>query len=414
MRILPNISLNLVLEHRKENKMENYKEKYEDALERARVWKEKSGMPVDKQGILDDIFPELKERDDEKIRKELIRAFTVTADKRDYEIYGNGITYRQVLAWLEKQGEQKPIISEDAIREGVTHFGITQYQITNWLKKYIDVVKQKPTDKIQLGKKYKCVASPKYSTFMIGRVYKPEDKFLCSLMNFCSNCFEPIEDGEQKSTDKAEPEFKIEKGHWYVCIQSFVLKGNTVVIKGRIYKSQEDNTISGEKARLFIDKHDGDVSHYFRPWTIQDAKDGDVLAFDWKDSWQWQKIVIFKSLNESGVEGYGNTFKNNELAFKEEVPYYSKTWTKCLYPATKEQRELLFQKMKEAGYEWDAEKKELKKIKQTYFQKQEWTGYDEKAYEIALLDIDKSPSITKNDTIDWLKSLKNRVQSQSN
>jgi hypothetical protein len=29
-------------------------------------------------------------------------------------------------------------------------------------------------------------------------------------------------------------------------------------------------------------------------------------------------------------------------------------------PATKEQRDLLFHKMKEAGYEWNAEKKELK------------------------------------------------------
>ena len=31
-------------------------------------------------------------------------------------------------------------------------------------------------------------------------------------------------------------------------------------------------------------------------------------------------------------------------------------------PATKIQRDLLFQKMKEAGYEWNAEKKELKEI----------------------------------------------------
>ena len=36
------------------------------------------------------------------------------------------------------------------------------------------------------------------------------------------------------------------------------------------------------------------------------------------------------------------------------------------YPATKEQRDLLFAKMKEAGYEWDAEKKELRKIKPHY------------------------------------------------
>lgn len=30
-------------------------------------------------------------------------------------------------------------------------------------------------------------------------------------------------------------------------------------------------------------------------------------------------------------------------------------------PATKEQRDMLFRKMKEAGYEWNGEKKELKK-----------------------------------------------------
>ena len=32
-----------------------------------------------------------------------------------------------------------------------------------------------------------------------------------------------------------------------------------------------------------------------------------------------------------------------------------------VYPATKEQRDLLFTKMREAGYEWDAVMKELKK-----------------------------------------------------
>ena len=68
--------------------------------------------------------------------------------------------------------------------------------------------------------------------------------------------------------------------------------------------------------------------------------------------------------NTPCVEGYGNTFKNGKLALCEEVPYYSETWTDNLQPATKEQRELLFAKMKEAGYVWDAENKELKKIEQ--------------------------------------------------
>ena len=44
--------------------------------------------------------------------------------------------------FFDEQGEQKPVISNDALREGIAHFGITQYQIDNWLKKYVDVEKQ--------------------------------------------------------------------------------------------------------------------------------------------------------------------------------------------------------------------------------------------------------------------------------
>ena len=138
----------------------DYKEKYEHALERARQFSEKPYLE-DSAGIVEYIFPELKEK---RIRKALINGF------KDYkgwdEEWFDGITVREAIAWLEKQGEPKP------------------------------------TDKIQLGKKYKCIASPRYSTFMIGKMYKPEDKFLCSLMNFCSDCFEPIEDGEQKPADE--------------------------------------------------------------------------------------------------------------------------------------------------------------------------------------------------------------------
>lgn len=98
-------------------------------------------------------------------------------------------------------------------------------------------------------------------------------------------------------------------------------------------------------------------------WTIKDAKDGDVLSINWcKGGDSWEKIIIFKKYHNEGVEGYGNTFKNGELVFHEEVPYFSKTWTKNLHPATKEQCNLLFQKIKEAGYKWDEESKTLEKL----------------------------------------------------
>ena len=116
----------------------------------------------------------------------------------------------------------------------------------------------------------------------------------------------------------------------------------------------------------------------WRLWDVaKDAKDGDVLAVDWNEedghvkrdgSTKWEKIVIFKSVNEQGVEGYGCTFVNGKLAFSDtEVPYCSKTWSKTLKPASKEQRDLLFKKMQEAGYQWDIEKKELRKITEPKF-----------------------------------------------
>ena len=99
-------------------------------------------------------------------------------------------------------------------------------------------------------------------------------------------------------------------------------------------------------------------------WTINDAKDGDVLALSWlEDKNLWEKIIIFKKYHSEGVEGYGKTFKNGKKTFiDEEVPYHSKTWTCNLHPATKEQRDRLFQKIKEAGYKWNDETNTLENL----------------------------------------------------
>ena len=48
------------------------------------------------------IFPELKESEDERIRETLIRFHKSTIDV-------DGIKGEDIIAWIEKQGEQKPI-----------------------------------------------------------------------------------------------------------------------------------------------------------------------------------------------------------------------------------------------------------------------------------------------------------------
>ena len=53
-------------------------------------------------GILEEIFPELKESEDEKIRKALIN--TVKYYHPNESPYMHGISNESVIAWLEKQG----------------------------------------------------------------------------------------------------------------------------------------------------------------------------------------------------------------------------------------------------------------------------------------------------------------------
>ncbi len=155
----------------KELSIEQKAKAYDEALERARKELQACGSTdCDAARQIFRFFPELAESEDERIKKELI--FYLGDMPEDTELR-NGVTNRDVLVWLEKQGEQKPI------------------------------------DKIQLGKKYKCIASPRYSTFRRGNIYKPVDNFLCNLMNLCYECFEPIEDSEQKPADNIEPKFKV-------------------------------------------------------------------------------------------------------------------------------------------------------------------------------------------------------------
>lgn len=147
--------------------------------------------------------------------------------------------------------------------------------------------------------------------------------------------------------------------------------------KNHVWLVDKDCSTTGYHYRLIAPHGKVEVGEYeavdahSRLWTIQDAKDGDVLAFDWAEenghlkkdgSTKWQKIVIFKSLNGNSVEGYGVTFVNNKPAFVDiETPFYSKTWTSTLKPATQAQRDLLFETMKKAGHVWDSDKKEVVK-----------------------------------------------------
>lgn len=180
------------------------------------------------------------------------------------------------------------------------------------------------------------------------------------------SALEALKEEKVDNANKVGPEFKV--GDWITFYGSNTFK---------ILKIEEG--INGVLNYLLLDQN-GHYSYFnktyvdknARLWTIQDAKDGDVLSSSWlEDKNLYEKIIIFKKYHSDGViglystpcvEGYGNTFKNGEMKFNEKVPYYSKTWTCNLHPAIKEQRDAFVKAMKESGYYWDADKKELEKL----------------------------------------------------
>lgn len=232
--------------------MDTYKKKYKEALERATRAKNNASLSNGTLRVLGIIFPELKESENEKIRKELHIYLDWLDGRKDYAPRGE-YTIRDMIAWLEKQGEQKP-----------TDNAVPKFKVGDWVTNSIETVQITGYD---------------------------------------------IDYGYQ------------------------------VDYKGNLLHRDTD----------FIEKE-----YHF--WKIQDAKDGDVLATKWGAFIVKEYLDIINPdcvIAYCGINSIGRFDKCDGIY----------PWTgEKITPATKEERKLLFQKMKEAGYVWDAEKKELSRI----------------------------------------------------
>ena len=222
--------------------MEKYEKLYKDALERAKkVNKCKADDREPGTSLCEYIFPELKESEDEKIRKEIISALKWANHK--------GV-YNKHITWLEKQKVEPKF-----------HKG----------------------DWITIDKPCQIISINDNGDYMIVQ-YCDEEKTHVLSKNFCES--------------------------------------------------------------------------HFHLWTIEDAKDGDVLYA--KGYYFKEYVFMYSSLTEDnvisthfGCDAFYGTFDTKITRFGREEDFISVT------PATKYQRDLLFQKMKDAGYEWDADEKEI-------------------------------------------------------
>lgn len=201
---------------------------------------------------------------------------------------------------------------------------------------------------------------------------------------------------EQKPAEKVEPNFNFNVGQWIVAT------GKCVYLITKI-DGFNVTLVDVHGDEYVFDASSLDNAHL---WTLADAKSGDALVDKWGNIGIYQgdtNAITWHSYCYCGV---------NKMFYDEgrhEFP--------C-YPATKEQRDMLFQKMKEAGYTFDSEKKELKLLITNggYFCESEnceqnpaeWSEEDEKNLRRAI----RATKVVYPETADWLKSLKDRIQLQ--
>lgn len=140
--------------------MEDYEKKYKDALAKAR---EIHRNEVEKRFDMEWLFPELKESENEKIRKALIRFHKSTIDV-------DGIKGDDIIAWLEKQGQtftKKDV--DDAYLKGISDAkhelgkqgeqkSVLDFKASNWYVSKVDGkihdMTYNPADKVEPFDKY--------------------------------------------------------------------------------------------------------------------------------------------------------------------------------------------------------------------------------------------------------------------
>ena len=144
------------------------------------------------------------------------------------------------------------------------------------------------------------------------------------------------------NTGKNEPKFKV--GDWIVDNCSYVWKIEEILNQFYILKGVE-----GWRMKTKIDW----VDDTFHLWTIEDAKDGDVIHFGtvtaiFKKYIGREKCICYCSFCEDG--GFEIPIENGE---DNVYGCYNAT------PTTKEQRDTFMKIMNDTGYEWNIEKKNL-------------------------------------------------------
>ena len=168
----------------------DYKEKYEQALERVRI-KYADNNYAFAHKVLEEIFPELAESEDERIRKNIITYLKQRRDRSSSIPAAIG----SWIAWLEKQGEHANFRNKIQIGDKVTRNEDGVLINLSQLKRVA-----KPANKKQKDILEDVILDSNEDGLVAETIRCKKEK-----------------QGEQKPADKVEPKFKV--GDWVVIKQ---------------------------------------------------------------------------------------------------------------------------------------------------------------------------------------------------
>jgi hypothetical protein len=315
--------------------------RYDEALERARECMKDGGISQNTIDYLCNIFPELAESKDEKIKEALIQL--VKCNERSGYLVLNNVSTGSMISWLEKQGIS--YTSKDVVEAYLKGISDAKHEIEKQYKADYQIRKDIATFIFNYRGDIKDRA--KWMDYLGIKVYafekedeKPQGKSALDAVK------EEKVDNQNcvKATDKVKPKFH--EGDWVVQGCNIL---NIRCVGDKYYCFE---TVGGYIDDMLV----SEIDSLYHLWTIADAEDGDVLyskkhnlIWIYKDNKHYYASI---NLNYADVVSF-----DNEIVIPSDV---------C--PANRVQKSILFQKMEEAGYEWDAGKKKLKKIEENPFE----------------------------------------------
>lgn len=260
-------------------------------------------------------------------RRSTIQVLEYARSLDTYNQYGKADIDKNI-AWLEKKGERDKF--KDAIQIGYKVTRNRDGVLVNLSK--LERVAKKET--------------------LCDKCRKAQPSNSCQDITALGRCY--IEG--MNTSNKVEPEF--EDGDW-------VTDGiDNYLIQGKAKNAYVTTTINDEVGCIVFGN-----AKQFHLWTIQDAKDGDVIyikRYRTNDEW----LLIFKKIE--GQNNFIDVYDYYAFCITSDNTYHESIGSGCwgllgnnidiVCPATKEQRNLLFSKIHSTGYEWNEKEKVIVKI----------------------------------------------------